>query len=372
MIAQCLYNDYFDSSCSDDPIVIRVTPSNHCSIKSSIDLPDDYGPPLILFSSCLRYPCTEREKGLPEILTPFDNGSLLMINKSLNSSYSYFELEAGGFGCLDEACKLSFNYTDICNRNKTTDLALQASSKQSSADSLESLILVPLLISILVLLLILVKKRNYFFNCINRCRLQKTKKDIVNEHYTQPSESVFIAYGNDHPLHEDVVVKLATFLEAELGLHVILDLYNKQDIYINPVIWLEKALSADRIMILWSPKVAQTWNNSRSPEDNLDMLSPVLEKFKRNLVFNHDLSKYIMITFSYFDETPLPSVGREVSCFKMVKEIDICMARLQNKSFSKMKNCPCLFKDTNNESGYKKSFINSVQTMSKFSKQNFS
>ena len=91
---------------------------------------------------------------------------------------------------------------------------------------------------------------------------------------------LFIAFSNDHTMHQDVIINFVKFLQADLGFEVYCELFSDQDISLDPAGWLENCLSsADKVLILWSPGGARKWNNETvNRHVNTDLFTPRVKK----------------------------------------------------------------------------------------------
>ena len=370
MKAVCSFNDYFYSSCSDEPITIQATPLKDCRIKTSISLPEVYGDPHISFYSCIRRPCTSEERELKTLVNPIKMNSLWEANLNLNRSFNYFEIKASGLNCFEEICRLSFNLTDVasCGLTAQNQTFLNPKEQYNFPVGFIALFVFLALFIIFAFLFVHYKLKWTLASCI-----ASSKSPTFNNEYNKNNlekETIFIVYGDDHQLHREVVLKFATFLEAEFGSKIFMDLYSKQEIYDNPAKWLERALGADKILVIWSLKTAAQWEEVNKVHDKLDVLSPVMRQIKNDLVLNNDLSKYIFVTFSYCKNASLPFTRNKIRNFELMKQFQAFLDVLLKAEIKKSKQRTYKFDKSRNKSEYKCLLENAVNEMTSFAKTN--
>ena len=147
-------------------------------------------------------------------------------------------------------------------------------------------------------------------------------------------------------------------------------MYSKQEIYDNPANWLERALGADKILVVWSLKTAAQWEEVNKVNDKLDVLSPVMRQIKNDLVLNNDLSKYIFVTFSYYKNASLPFTKNKIRNFELMKQFQAFLDVLLKADIKKSKQRIYKFDKSRNKSEYECLFENAVNEMTSFAKTN--
>ena len=135
--------------------------------------------------------------------------------------------------------------------------------------------------------------------------------------------TVYILFVNDHPRHLDVVLRFASFLKIDLRLHVLFELYQREKIHEDPVIWMESSLSsADKVLFIWSPGATKRCHKLNGDELKLDMFTPVLRKSIEDMQLTKNFDKYIFIEFDYghFLDAPVQLKHPKLNHFKLMKD----------------------------------------------------
>ena len=146
---------------------------------------------------------------------------------------------------------------------------------------------------------------------------------------------LFIAFSNDHTMHQDVIINFVKFLQADLGFEVYCELFSDQDISLDPAGWLENRLcSADKALILWSPGGVQKWNNETDNRHvNTDLFTPVLRRLKNDIFHNINAGKYCFGYFDYCTKESIPEVFGEARAglyhYKLMEHFDDLYYRLK-------------------------------------------
>ena len=170
---------------------------------------------------------------------------------------------------------------------------------------------------------------------VEKTEINSTLSQRLQKMQTEVSKQVklFIAFTNDHAMHQNIVINFVNFLQADLGFQVYCELFSDQEISLDPVAWVEKCLTiADKVLILWSPGGVQKWNNE-NVDDNIknDLFTPVLRRVRNDIFHNVNVGKYCFGYFDYCTKASIPEVFAEprVYHFKLMKQFDDLYFRLK-------------------------------------------
>nr|CAB3255999.1 interleukin-17 receptor A-like [Phallusia mammillata] len=142
--------------------------------------------------------------------------------------------------------------------------------------------------------------------------------------------TVYIVFVDDHPKHKDIILKFASFLQCDLGFHVLLELWEQDAIYKDSLTWMENSLNkSDKIIVVWSPGAKRRWE-SQNKVDQTDMFCPVVKKIKGDLLMKRNTGKYFCAFFDYCSDTDVPKAFSELSfCnFKLMNQFEDLYFRL--------------------------------------------
>ena len=286
-------NKYFDSTCSKQPIVVGVRPSKCIDPTANLTfrLPKEYGKPYV--RSCL-IPCsTTKPHEIPESHLYEMEARLYTFNLNSDSSeMSEYKIGVTGHSCRDEVCTYQFNssFFENCSEEPFLPGDNNLDGKVVSSKRIGS-ILAP--VSLAVFLLVVV----VFYTVKRRV---KSRRNAMKSSFTMLSRtsSLFLVFRNEKSKYKDAVLKFATFLKADFGLNVRLDLYDQENVYDNPAAWLEQSLTSDIVLVIWSPGDRDCWLNQNNYSENLDLLIPALRHIKSDMIMKRNVTKYI---FAYFD-----------------------------------------------------------------------
>ena len=192
------------------------------------------------------------------------------------------------------------------------------------------------------------------------------------------SKTLFLVFMDEHSKHKDVVLKLASFLKADFGLTIFLDLYEQEEVYGNPAAWLEKASAANFVLVIWSPKTEERWRNPEASTSSHDLFTPLLKQMKEDLILKRNVSKYMIAYFEYCSDVAIPSSIRNViPIFKLPSEsksmlLTLMKAKSQTGLNVTENEMEILINEKLGEeaSGYYSSFKASVADMSDWAKIN--
>ena len=304
------------SSCSRKPIKIEVTTKSVCEVTTKFDLPQEFGTPYVKFFSCKESPCTATERAVAEALSiPEGDDQFTKLVDPTNTSY--YEIDIAGEACRRDVCYLSFSVSDLENCNVSQFLNIGATSAQPKSNTVFATIVATAIAMLIILLLIALLVVNYKFKKkFAICWKSNARRSIEDDFAAMKFRRlprIFMVFSDDHPLHREVVLKFASVLEADFGFQVILDLYDRKNVHLDPVAWLEQSLQVDKVLVIWSPCVKA---REQRKCNVYDMFLPVLKQVKHDIHFGEDASKYVFVKFEYVCENlPADLFSDRISCF---------------------------------------------------------
>jgi len=153
--------------------------------------------------------------------------------------------------------------------------------------------------------------------------LQKSKRHL----------KILVVFSDDHKNHRQVVVNFVNFLQADLGFEVFCELFQSQEISIDPFNWMDKSLrEADKVVVIWSPGAAKNWNKDGS-EHNVErnMCTPILKRIRNDLFLDVNIGKYYFGYFSYCKKSCIPEVFSQPRYFhfKLMRDFEELFFRLK-------------------------------------------
>ncbi|KAJ8245595.1 hypothetical protein GJAV_G00272430 [Gymnothorax javanicus] len=166
-------------------------------------------------------------------------------------------------------------------------------------------------------------------------------------HQPNTPKRVLLLYSLDHPLYREVVLKLCSFLKAQCGTEVVLDLLDTAWLgAVGRVQWLDWQKqqiekSSDKILILCSRGVHAKWKamcgggkvmlkeDVRSPMG--DMLTPALNLIVPDFVHSTSFQKYIVAYFEDIStEEDIPAPFNVTIKYKLMKHFEELYFRILN------------------------------------------
>ena len=146
---------------------------------------------------------------------------------------------------------------------------------------------------------------------------------------------VYIVFVDDHPYHKEIILSFSSFLEGDLGFDVVLELYQTNEVYADPVGWMEKSLAeCDKVIVIWSPLAAERWclyKNKSTFED--DFFLPILKNIHKDLFRSKNVLKYIFVYFDYCSKDDIPFDFRKIYShlhFKLMQQMEDLYFRLKD------------------------------------------
>ena len=312
-------------------IKLGVAPSSfsNCSFPSAnvtICMPSGHGTPYVHFcnkpsqESCENVQYTYNSDDVRKL----QNGHYSFVF-SVNPKSEHYHVKVTGRGCAHEHCDIWFNSSifgscveTTTQENHTVDTGLHPAINAAIA-----------LCCILFLALGTIIVVGKFW--------PRVMQNLYNSLVPCTPLNIFLVFLDEHSMHRDVILKFASFLNDCFGFIVLLELYDREQIHINPVEWLERTLStSDVILVVWSPGADKRWAEYESSNDRMDLFSPVLKQIKSNLVLGKSVSKYKFAYFDYCDKNVVPAYFRthKIPCFNLMSEFKNLYITLNNGNIS--------------------------------------
>ena len=195
--------------------------------------------------------------------------------------------------------------------------------------SFSTIVIVVVLLSIVLLSFLIpwighLRKRKVF---------EKQRKYKFYETVITPriSLTLLLAAANDEPKQQDILLKFAGFLSECYSINVIMDLYSREQIYVDSSAWLEKSmLSSDIILIIWSEGAEKRWHSPNNFTDQLEVFTPVLKQLNENLIKKKSLSNYILAYFGSLNRENIPQIIAKspIPCFNLMKDFHVLCRHL--------------------------------------------
>ena len=229
---------------------------------------------------------------------------------------------------LPEASSLKNNFSiSVWGNTKNLlrryiNFTLKNCTKEEIPPKASSISLTPVLVIIVVLLVVLIVvvvviKFIFKIDPKGICIMLDHKPDHANlpkDPLPTPKVSsepvkLYIVFVNDHEKHKAAVLSFVDFLTGDLSFDVAFELYQREQLYVDPVSWMDKNFKeADRVIVVWSPGAHERWQkyNGTSKVEN-DLFTPVVKMIRNDLFRDKNLEKYVFVYFDYCDEKHIPS-----------------------------------------------------------------
>uniref|UniRef100_H2XLY8 SEFIR domain-containing protein n=1 Tax=Ciona intestinalis TaxID=7719 RepID=H2XLY8_CIOIN len=248
----------------------------------------------------------------------------------------------------------------------------------------------PILIFLLVAVLLMIKFRKQIRRMIYKSHTNVPSEEshqlnTDNHNSITPIElrkkincvsNLFLVYWDDHKLHRDVVLKLASYLQ-HLGFNVFCELFEQNEIFADRCDWMEKRMSqAEKVVIVWSAGAIDIWKKCQNQQDafevtNSDFFTPVVKKIKNDLIKESNLRKYCFVYFGYVKMKEIPTIFRELSgChFQLMKQFQEFYFQLKDLEMyapGMMLKQDDLSNPSKHSNGYQSSLIDAICLMNQF------
>ena len=314
--------------CSNEAkMKLQVAPSSfsNCSFHSAnvtICMPPGHGTPYVWFCNDT---CSEEVSYFySNDVNELENGLYSFIF-SIYPNSEYYDVIVTGRGCAHEHCDIRFNSSifETCvdtttQENHAVNIGLHPAIYAAMA----------LCCIIFLALVAIIVVRKFW---------PRVMQNLNNSLIPCKPLNIFLVFLDEHSMHRDVVLKFASFLNDCFGFIVLLELYDREQIYINPVEWLERTLStSDVILVVWSPGADKRWAEYETSNDRMDLFSPVLKQIRSDLVLGKSVSKYKFAYFDYCDKNVVPAYFRthKIPCFNLMSEFKNLYITLNNGNIS--------------------------------------
>ena len=242
------------------------------------------------------------------------------------------------------------HYCDSTTARLTSTPAVTSPDDMQST-SFSTIVIVVVLLSIVLLILLIA----WSYRLQKRKDFDKQRKYKFYETVITPriSLTLLLAAATDEPKHQDILLKFAGFLSECYSINVILDLYSREQIYVDSSAWLEKSmLSSDVILIIWSEGAEKRWHNPDNFTDQLEVFTPVLKQLNEDLIKKRDLSKYMIAHFGSLNGNDIPKkiTKSPIPCFNLIRDFHLFCRHLvefSNKSKNHAKKSKVKFEKIN-------------------------
>ena len=314
--------------CSNEAkMKLQVAPSSfsNCSFHSAnvtICMPSGHGTPYVHFCNDA---CSEEARYLySNDVNELENGLYSFIF-SVYPNSEYYDVIVTGRDCAHENCDIQFNSSIFESCVDTTTQENHAVNIGLHPAIYAAIALCCILFLALVAIIVV------------RKLWPRVMQNLYNSLIPCTPLNIFLVFLDEHSMHRDVVLKFASFLNDCFGFIVLLELYDREQIYINPVEWLERTLStSDVILVVWSPGADKRWAEYETSNDRMDLFSPVLKQIRSDLVLGKSVSKYKFAYFDYCDKNVVPAYFRthKIPCFNLMSEFKNLYITLNNGNIS--------------------------------------
>ena len=303
----CLFRSDYRYRCSKQRIVVNVIPSTKSRCNQPIanvtfKLPDKFGSPYVRY--CFQPNSSERCKFVSDFQELHRRNYSFNLNVSLSALP--YRIAVTGENCRSEYCPYNINSSFFANCSNLEFVSGENRFKDEDASHTTAIAALSASVGFLCLVLFALVARFFAIKLNTKCT--KMSKDLTSSDIflLNSSSSVFVVFVDEHPNHRNVVLKFFTFLKAHFGLNVFLYLYNQEEIYANPVAWLEKAFTADIVLMIWSSGAQERWHNPQNFTDKLDLFAVVSKQVRSDLILKRNVSKYLLAYFDYCNDFNIP------------------------------------------------------------------
>ncbi|XP_016376416.1 interleukin-17 receptor D-like [Sinocyclocheilus rhinocerous] len=180
---------------------------------------------------------------------------------------------------------------------------------------------------------------------------------VLLDRATCPPRLLICYSSNDGPAHVRVVLQLAAFLQKHMGTQVHLDLWEALSIMEEGSMgWHCRRLNeCDFVLVICSQGLLQNQKQQSEDEEPLEntalaMISMIGEELCRAKALGRDLSKYMVATFEYSQESDIPAALGLASRYTLTKDLPLLFSHLHGVALQK----PGVYLQVENisESGY--------------------
>uniref|UniRef100_A0A8C1VF27 Si:ch211-207e14.4 n=1 Tax=Cyprinus carpio TaxID=7962 RepID=A0A8C1VF27_CYPCA len=291
---------------------------------------------------------------------------------SLNKTHHTYRLQNLQAG-TNYTCEIAADVVDAVR--KTFIVVVKHSSEEpptshfTESSSLMVLLSVGILLAATALLAFIVVYKKKLKKKIVQTKM---RPEIIEQYYdnkldegqcvlldrTSCPPRLLICYSsNDGPAHVRVVLQLAAFLQKHMGTQVHLDLWEALSIMEEGSMgWHCRRLNeCDFVLVICSQGLLQNQKQQSEDEEPLEntglaMVSMIGEELCRAKAVGRDLSKYMVATFEYSQESDIPAALGLASRYTLTKDLPLLFSHLHGVALQK----PGVYLQVENisESGY--------------------
>uniref|UniRef100_A0A8C1IT73 Si:ch211-207e14.4 n=1 Tax=Cyprinus carpio TaxID=7962 RepID=A0A8C1IT73_CYPCA len=276
---------------------------------------------------------------------------------SLNKTHHTYRLQNLRAG-TNYTCEIAADVVDAVR--KTFIVVIKHSSEElptshfTESSSLMVLLSVGILLAATAVLTFIVVYKN-------RLKMKtvqtKMRPEIIEQYYdkkqdegqcvlldrtTRPPRLLICYSSNDGPAHVKVVLQLAVFLQKHMATQVHLDLWEALSIMEEGSMgWYCRRLNkCDFVLVICSQGLLQ--NQKRQSEDEeplentaLAIVSMIGEELCHAKALGRDISKYMVATFEYSQESDIPAALGLASRYTLTKDLPLLFSHLHGVALQK-------------------------------------
>jgi len=231
---------------------------------------------------------------------------------------------------LDSVSSASYQHLSLQSRNSTlihpshsvTSLTSKLLPPQSThAGNLTTIIFCLVIIGIFVALVFSVsywvRKRLHLSKALtllpvsnrDNCGRKTSSQELVPlQTKNKKTINVYLVFVKENPFHQKVVLAFTTFLQHDLGFHMIFEPWETRKASENYSMWMQNSMEiADKIIVVWSDGASEKIRAFQQNISNFpDTFSPVVQHMQSDLFKYKQVKKYSLVYFSYSDKNSIP------------------------------------------------------------------
>ncbi|XP_050953005.1 interleukin-17 receptor D [Labeo rohita] len=289
-------------------------------------------------------------------------------NFSMNKTHHTYRLQNLQAG-TNYTCEIAADVVDAVRKTFTVGVKHKHISEEPRTSSLMVFLSVGILLAATTVLTVIV----VYTKRIKKKTVQtKMRPEIIEQYYdkkldegqcvlldrtTRPPGLLICYSSNDGPAHVRVVLQLAAFLQKHMATQVHLDLWEALSIMEEGSMgWHCRRLNeCDFVLVICSQGLLQNQNHQSEDEEPLEntasaIVSMIGEELCRAKALGRDLSKYMVATFEYSQESDIPAALGLASRYTLIKDLPLLFSHLHGVALQK----PGVYLQVENisESGY--------------------
>uniref|UniRef100_A0A8C1AY28 Si:ch211-207e14.4 n=1 Tax=Cyprinus carpio carpio TaxID=630221 RepID=A0A8C1AY28_CYPCA len=276
---------------------------------------------------------------------------------SLNKTHHTYRLQNLRAG-TNYTCEIAADVVDAVR--KTFIVVIKHSSEElptshfTESSSLMVLLSVGILLAATAVLTFIVVYKNR----LKKKTVQtKMRPEIIEQYYdkkqdegqcvlldraTRPPRLLICYSSNDGPAHVKVVLQLAVFLQKHMATQVHLDLWEALSIMEEGSMgWYCRRLNkCDFVLVISSQGLLQNQKKQSEDEEPLEntalaIVSMIGEELCHAKALGRDLSKYMVATFEYSQESDIPAALGLASRYTLTKDLPLLFSHLHGVALQK-------------------------------------